>query len=192
MTTISNIQILDNYLPEDVLKKIQGELFTNTVPWNFEGNIAGNTVSGIPRTTASNYGFSLTTFVDGQVISPYNETLMPLYHYVSDRFKVAPKELWRVRTAMRTKSSDSPVEDGIHTDYTNPHLTLLFYVNTADGNTMFYNKLYKPDGSAVYEKFAEVETLENRAVLFNGLIPHAASHPVNNNRRIAVNINFTA
>jgi hypothetical protein len=191
MTTIPNIQIVENYLPDDLFKKIQGEMFTNTVPWNFEGNIAGTHHPEIGQNTVSNYGFSLTTFAEGQIMSPYNDVLMPLYHYVSDRFKITPRELWRVRAAMRTKSSDSPLEDGIHTDYTNPHLTLLVYLNTSDGNTMFYNKLFKPDGSAVYEKFAEVETVENRAVLFNGLIPHAASHPVLHNRRIAVNINFS-
>lgn len=57
-----------------------------------------------------------------------------------------------------------------HVDLNIPHTSLIYYVNDADGDTLFFDEDYKTQINSVTPK-------KGRAVLFNGLIPHAAGIP---------------
>lgn len=69
-----------------------------------------------------------------------------------------------------------------HVDLNYPHTSLIYYVNDADGDTVFFEKDYKTIMQSVTPR-------KGRAVLFNGLIPHAAGIPTNGPRCI-VNYNL--
>ena len=66
-----------------------------------------------------------------------------------------------------------------HTDLNIPHTVLLYYVNTADGNTTFFD-----DAGNIIK---EVEPKKGRLVIFDGSIKHAAGIPKTNHRCI---VNF--
>ena len=57
-----------------------------------------------------------------------------------------------------------------HVDLNIPHTSLIYYVNDADGDTLFFDEDYETQIDSVTPK-------KGRAVLFNGLIPHAAGIP---------------
>ena len=69
-----------------------------------------------------------------------------------------------------------------HVDLNIPHTSLIYYVNDADGDTLFFDEDYETQIDSVTPK-------KGRAVLFNGLIPHAAGIPTAGPRCI-VNYNL--
>ena len=72
--------------------------------------------------------------------------------------------------------------DAIHIDRNKEHTSFIFYVNTNDGYTL----LYDDNRENVIEK---IQCVENRLVLFDGLIPHAGIPSTNTDKCI---INFNA
>ena len=68
-----------------------------------------------------------------------------------------------------------------HTDLHYPHTSLIYYVNDADGDTVFFD-----DDNYIVEK---VKPKKGRCVIFDGLIPHGAGIPSNGPRCI-VNYNL--
>ena len=55
--------------------------------------------------------------------------------------------------------------------------TVVYYLNTCDGFTHFQNG-------------DKIETIENRAVIFNSQIPHGGSTTSNSDNRVVLNINI--
>jgi hypothetical protein len=55
--------------------------------------------------------------------------------------------------------------------------TAIFYVNTNDGKTIF-------------EKGQEIESRENRLILFDGRLKHAGTTSTDSKRRILINFNY--
>ena len=70
-----------------------------------------------------------------------------------------------------------------HTDLKYPHLVCLYYINDADGDTVFFEK----DESTIFKRIAPKK---GRVVIFDGSISHASSTPTNN-PRATINYNFT-
>jgi hypothetical protein len=76
-----------------------------------------------------------------------------------------------------------------HTDFTTPHMTMIYYVNDSDGDTVFFEEMYT--GVDINKKTVSkrVTPKKNKCVLFDGLRYHTGSVPSKNNR-IIININF--
>lgn len=68
-------------------------------------------------------------------------------------------------------------EHGMHSDYTFPHKTGLFSINTCDG----YTKL--EDGT-------KIDSVANRMLLFDGSNPHSSSTTTDQPVRVNININY--
>jgi 2OG-Fe(II) oxygenase superfamily len=66
-----------------------------------------------------------------------------------------------------------------HVDFPYPHTVLLYYVNDADGNTVFFNKQK--------EVVQEVEPKKGRLLVFDGTIYHGGGIPKQNPRCV---VNF--
>ena len=63
-----------------------------------------------------------------------------------------------------------------HTDHRFPHYTAIYYINTNNGPTTVGDK--------------DVESIENRLVLFDGLIHHNSNLQTDTAARINININM--
>lgn len=93
--------------------------------------------------------------------------------------------VFRSRARLTLPRPELPEEqriDNLHVDYKSPHLVLIYYVNSTDGDTLLY------EGSKIRER---VSPRRGRAVLFDGSILHASSTStlspriiINNNIRI--------
>ena len=73
------------------------------------------------------------------------------------------------------------IEKSIHTDTTVPHTSFIFYINTNNGCTLLY------DSNRKYV-IKKIDCIENRVLLFDGLIPHAGI-PSTNNDKCVINCN---
>ena len=62
------------------------------------------------------------------------------------------------------------------------YMSLLYYVNDSDGDTIFFDKNIR--------MIKRVNPKKNRAILFDSNILHAGSNPIKSKKRIVINTIF--
>jgi hypothetical protein len=108
--------------------------------------------------------------------SSYIEVINPLIE------KINPAAILRIKANLTTSTSEKVVY-GMHTDYGEidkkyfSGKTAVFYINTNNGTTVFQ------DGS-------EVESVENRLIIFDSRMPHSGTSCTNEKYRTVLNLNF--
>jgi len=173
------IQILDDVLPNDVSNHLLEITTSQNFPWYFVENSAKKDVNN-----KLNYSWFHMLYINNNIVSQYYDSFNIVSLILINNFKLKDKKIERLRLGNMT-SMNTPVINNPHTDYLTPHLTILYYLNDSDGDTYFYKD---KEGK---ETMQIISPKRNRAVLFDGLIPHSSSKPVNNPYRIVLNINLT-
>ena len=109
-------------------------------------------------------------------MSPYNYLLRNLY------LRLGVNKLWRCKMNLTLRTREPSVFYPFHTDFTTlplPFTTVVFYLNTNNGYTLF------EDGT-------KVDSVANRMVVFDGTTKHTGSTHTDGDRfRFVLNINFT-
>jgi len=113
----------------------------------------------------------------------YKDMVYPILLQALDK---PVKELYRIRAVMNIRGQIGDKGYPPHVDLLYPHLTMLYYVNDADGPTRLYDgKDQKSPGNVV----AEVEPKKGRVLFMSGDTFHAGSGTTSY-RRILLNFNF--
>lgn len=121
--------------------------------------------------------------------------------------------LIRIRAGMITYKNNASFHYP-HIDMLFPHFNALLYLTTCNAPTRIYNETYnfdykrnmrrmtsnlRPEVEFMHEKFngifstkCEVDSVENRMVVFYGSHYHSSSVPVDATNRIVINYNFIA
>ena len=95
---------------------------------------------------------------------------------IFDSAKMDIKSLVRVKANLYLRTNERIVH-GYHTDYPFECKTAIFSLNSNDGLTKFENG-------------QEVESVENRMVIFNGLLKHTGTTCTNQKTRMNINFNY--
>lgn len=162
------IKILDDVISD----KYSMFLFDRiaNLPWTFVPNLSyGN---------GENYnsaGFSYSFYLHENynqkekvtISKPEYNYIIPLFFDAFEKFSLnlSLENIFRCRSRLTLNKEKSSIEDK-HIDYSFPHLVLLYYVNTTDGDTVLYQ------GNEVIERVAPKR---RRCVLFDGSMYHASS-----------------
>ncbi len=168
-------EIIDNFLPSDAFKKLHDFLLPSDV--KFEGTTIG--WGYVPKVISKNKKGTEDWRLFYLAHLAYEHTsLSPLYDEIIYNFQ----ELLYIKSLMRIKINMYPnteilKEHGMHSDYTFPHKTGLFSINTCDG----YTKL--EDGT-------KIDSVANRMLLFDGSNPHSSSTTTDQPVRVNININY--
>jgi hypothetical protein len=163
------IKVIDNVISNKYSQFLFDELVK--VPWTFVPNLSyGNT---------DNYdgaGFSYSLFLEGKYNSKDTSTVQnPEYKFVTPLILEAFEKLqldknidsvFRSRIRFTLNRPVSVIEDK-HIDYNIPHLVLLYYINTTDGDTVIFG-----EGDRIIER---ITPRRGRCVLFDGSLMHASS-----------------
>ena len=167
-------KIIDNFLSEEEHQDIYKRLMhlslpvhemAQTVPMYFSES------AGYPDDTAGGGHWHNTLYIDP---APLNEHFEPICYPLLKEVPV--KALFRARVNWYYKTPEI-IEHAMHTDLDSPIDNLLYYVNTNDG----YTKL---------QCGTKIESIANRAVFFQGHLPHCSSTTTDQLLRCNVNINF--
>ena len=174
---MNNLQIRDNVLTEEELRKLQNAMLLDstqnnrTIPWGISNMYESEDDIMCEEKEAF---FWTHTFHDRQrVESKYFEILYPLLD------KINPKALVRIRANCNT-ITDRIIEHGYHTDVplgTNCR-TSIFYLNTNNGYTKF-----KEDGSIV-------NSVANRLLTFSSDMKHTSTTATDVTQRVVINFNY--
>ena len=158
------------------------------MPWYFLENSAYSENKELIKHSPLNFSFGhivldIEENTDAPVVlSPLYDMTIIMSLILKDLFELEKTyNIIRLRWGMTTTLNKIHKHDP-HTDFSIPHKVILFYLNDSDGDTYFYDNKNKIINS--------VTPKENRAILFDGLIPHSSSKPIETARRIVLNINL--
>ena len=162
-------KVIDNLMDKDDFKNLQNFIMSADVPWYFNKDI--NTAPGYDPNTNQSY----------LIHNLFNLNLDYVYSHLYKNFNVFWK-LLNMKSLIRAKlnlymRTDKIEEHHPHTDLPYEHKGCVFSFNTCDG----YTKL--EDGT-------KIESVANRALLFDASKPHSSTSTTNAKARFNVNFNY--
>lgn len=161
-----NYKIIDNALPQEEFNNIKNNILNPDFPWNLT-TVITNEKEVLP-THASFYFTHM--FWEGFNIEPQSQMFAPLLNLMECN------ALMRVKANCYPSTPEVTVHDK-HVDYTFPHKGAIFYLNTNNGLTILEDKV-------------EVESIENRLLLFDSSKSHTSTTCTDIKCRINVNFNY--
>ena len=165
------MEVIDNFLPEDLFNPIQKLMMGTKFPWFYNSGI-------LHPNEPDRFQFAHFFWLSGHdSMSDHLVVLDPCLvklGVVKDGQLVG--DLRRIKANLTTQTSFNK-NTGFHIDY--PRMkTSIFYVNTNDGYTEFR------DGS-------KVSSIANRMVIFDSDLEHAGFTCTDEQNRVVVNFNYT-
>jgi hypothetical protein len=118
---------------------------------------------------------SLNNLENKEIISPEYDLIAPMlleaFYKLNKDFSLSNVVRSRARlTTNHPGLSENNRIDSPHRDYSFPHLVLIYYVNSVDGNTVLFD-----NENNIVET---IRPIRGRVCLFDGSIIHASSSPV--------------
>ena len=164
---MENYKVIDNFLRPDIFKGVKLSLLSGKNPWGLKSGLA-------EKGDDDAISFGLNLYDNNQVLGHFYYSIVePLVQ------RIEAKNIYRA-IANLVPLPRKPITAGIHIDHNFPHNVLLYYVNTNNGYTIL-----DPKGKNI-----KIKCIENRALIFNGLIPHTGVLQSDELLRLNVNITF--
>jgi hypothetical protein len=158
----TTIKIVDNFLPKDIFQNVKDNFLSNNFPYFYS--------SGIVKPLDPDFQFTHILFENNKINSNYFDFLLPIIN------KLDCKAIIKIKTNLTTKTQS--IRPFIfHNDYDFKCTTSVFYINSNNGKTLF------EDGS-------EVDSVENRMVIFPSTIKHTGTTHTDENIRVVINFNY--
>jgi hypothetical protein len=165
------MKIIDNFLPEEDFKRLQN-LVMYDVPWFFQNKI--NDGHSIEDNT-SYFTHILYNYEHWPHI--YSEHFHN-FKVLSDKLEIVSLMRMKLNLYTRTEKTEMHVP---HTDYKIPHKGCILSFNTCNGGTILFDD---------NEKEIKVDSVENRALLFDPSEVHSSLSCTDAKARWNVNINY--
>ena len=180
-------KIYDDCVSRDVIYEIEKVLLQNEYRWNY-WSYTVTPSSPDPQMSHILYSYDpLTPLKVNYLKSKYVYVLSYLFDEIEKNtdLKLSDRTLYRGKsTILFPPAKNQKQESDIHIDCTEIKMdNILYYVNDSDGDTI----LYENDRKTVIER---ISPKAGRFVYFSGDIPHCASRPVKNLKRMVININL--
>ena len=162
-------------------------------PWSYLQSTAYNLES---KPYDSSWALSL--YNHEQIMHPLMTHCQSLLVKALHENNIPMSKLIRIRAGLTTRTP-YPVVHAPHVDWDSPHMTALYYVNDADGDTIFYKEKRDPSlKQSSYEwskdrKFNIKQSITpkaDRMVIFDGSTYHSSTSSCSTDYRIIINFNF--
>lgn len=167
-----DIHVVDDFIPEHKFKDLEFMMMSHAFEWYWSDGQAE-----IPQTDRFMFNHLFykcgTKFGDDYIGSGPNSNHYDLIKPCIRQLR--SKTIRRIKANLTTKTT-SHEEGGYHTDYSDI-TTAVYYINTNNGYTQF------KDGT-------KVESVANRAVIFDSNLEHQGVSCTDEKRRLVINFNF--
>lgn len=188
---ITDINIYDGFVANDAAICIFNALTDSAFPWFYNQSTYvkdyENRDIGI-----DSFQFTHTFYREGGLKSDSFSIIIPLIDKIKNilSFDIESR-LVRAKANFVTPQPRFAESDyhPPHIDNDKNHMSLLYYANTSDGPTYFFNEIDSVENENFTERL-KVDPVSNRSILFNSNIYHAGSPPKQSDNRIVVNIVF--
>jgi len=195
------LEVIDNLLSNSYADKIENAMVNNDMfPWFFHPHTVDTAVEGewvLDPSTKDSLQFVHSFYHENKLNSEYFNLVIPVMNVLRDKIKFLSDkqiEMIRVKSNLMIKDPSYPEHyyNIPHKDGNINELTLLYYVNDSDGETIFFNEFL--DSSKMPESITikhKQKPKKNTAVLFNSNLLHTSSPPKINDQRVVINFVFT-
>jgi len=194
-----NVQLLENVIPEELSDQIEGALFHNEFPWYYYPTHV------VPENDSRYYAFDQDNIVecpglihnfceDGVVSSTYNQFFVDLLQNVEVSSNIKIDKLFRIRGRLCLRHpGKEESHNGAHIDYhmEEDFYSMIYYVNTSDGDTVIFDKKQNFDVSEKPSIMHRYKPKKGNFLLFDGKMYHAGNFPSHNASRATINYVFT-
>jgi hypothetical protein len=187
----SKVIVVDDILPKKQQEELKKILLGNQFPWHFIPDVTGGSKDGRPA-------FHNKLIDDGKV-NVGGDALSLLQQLINNSLSKLYEELkvkvdydvFRIRTILQMPLANlrGSKLDAHHIDYIKRHLSILYYVFDADGDTVIFENMYHPNNTKVPELNElkikkKVTPKQGRVVIFDGYHWHTATQPTKGMRCI--------
>ena len=159
-------KVIDNFLTQDNFLKVKNSILNPEFTWNLTTNVSNRNEE--LKITSSYYFTHI--FCSGLYVDPQSCIFIDILSQLN------VKSFIRIKANLYP-STETIMYHDIHIDYNYPHRGAIFYLNTNNGLT-------------ILEDGTEVESIENRLLLFDPSKPHRSTTCTNDKCRVNVNFNF--
>jgi hypothetical protein len=167
MTEKSQYEVIDNFLDKEYFDTLKNTLTSLDMNWFYRDNMTSDDENGMCY-------FTHNFFLKNHVYSPYFNLLEPLLA------KLDISSLIEVRSNMSIRKEDQ-YESSWHVDYPNgDSKTAILYITTCNAKTMI----------DVEKEIIEIDSVENRILIFDTNISHKMKSATDAKRRIIINLNY--
>ena len=193
---MNEILEIENLIPASYSNEIESQLTSWEFPWGYNrtvsyGDERDNKFIANDNKIKDTDGFIHPMFYNGKKISNYVDLVRPLIWFMEEKTNIVAKEILRIRAVFVNKNQTFGDYYNVpHVDDEQPHKTMIYYVNDADGDTVIFKERFS--GILNYSKKTiekSVSPKKGKAVIFDGLRYHTGSVPTQGHR-ILININF--
>ena len=167
-------KVIDNFLEEEIFKKFKKQIFDSTItPWFYRTNL---TFESLSNNYKEDLGYFTLCFFNN-----FKQDYMGLDEYLYKIYeKLNCKAIIQSRANLFLKNKNKQ-KLFFHKDYEyKDSFTAILYMNTNNGGTVMKIK----------DKEIKINSIENRAVIFNTKTLHASEIQTDEKLRIIININF--
>lgn len=158
-------RVIDNYLNQEDFLRIKNTLESSDFPWYYQKNINDSHSEKDLDCYFTHYLFNQK---NGQ--SSFYYIIKPILN------KLNVKALIRIKSNFYPRTEKLEIHKS-HSDYTYKHKGAIFYINTNDGKT-------------ILNKNKEIDSVENRLLLFEPHLSHNSTSTTNVKSRININFNY--
>jgi hypothetical protein len=158
--------IIDNFLSQKDFETLKSQILNPNFPWNLTP-VVSNEKENLP--IAASYYFT-HEFWSGFHTEPEAQVFAPILNQIECR------AIMRIKGNLYP-STETIVHHDNHIDYEFPHRGAIFYINTNNGLTILEDEI-------------EVESIENRLLIFDSSKPHRSTTCSDTKCRVNINFNF--
>ena len=174
-----NIKIIDNFLSEDELTKLQSYILSNEFPWFYHDQVVGNEVG--EKESPDNFQFVHNIYyLNKPNSSIYPQFIEPMFVRKLEK-QLNLGALIRIKSNLTLKTKTINEILPYHWDFSEPQFkksfTAVYYLNTNNGYTKF------EDGT-------KIESVENKFVIFPTYLKHTNATTSNTKTRVVIVFNY--
>ena len=174
--------ILDDVLPKEIYKEVSKVMISEGIPnfpWWWHHGATSNAES-LDDKTHDNLMLCHQFYIQGDEPSPFFGLVGQVIPEVEKKLEKKTIDLFRVKGNL-TLPSTLPADtyNVPHKDQEEGWMSILYYVNDADGDTIFFD-----DNKEIY---ATVSPKANRAAIFDSNIYHCTMNNQTSDRRMVIN-----
>ena len=188
------IKIIDNVTSPANAAYLEALMLDN--PWTYLRSTAYNRDEAAKKPYDPSW--ALTLYNHDTMLNPlmtHAQSILVKALYLE---KMSISKLVRIRGGMTTRTP-YPIVHAPHVDWDDFHMTALYYVNDADGETIFYKETREETETLSSFEWAKdrqftvlqkVQPKADRIVLFDGRIFHSSTSPTTVDYRLTINYNW--
>lgn len=169
--------IIKNILPNILQKEIYDLITGSYFPWFWNENSTSS-----ENNNENTFQFIHIFYMDNEILSDKYNLVLPILWFFEKETNIKIKSIKRIKANLNTRylMNEKDKKDAIHKDWEEDnYLSLIYYVNDSDGETLIYNKNDNIEHKIIPKS--------NSLVYFKSNINHAGIFPVINKKRIIIN-----